>query len=243
MKQCQVCNNESTYVDSIDFNTYSGGIFGEPSGSLISYYKCKYCGFAFASEMQNWSDDQFHKLVYNTEYAQIDPDHSYVRPAANAEFLNEIFSTCISEISHLDYGGGNGTMTNILNASGWNSTTYDKFYHNSKLKSEKCFNLITAFEVFEHVPNIPELMDDLLQYLQLDGVILFSTLINDKKITNPLTWWYACPRNGHISLFSTVSLNIIASVYDLEYKKITNNLHIFYKKSNKLVSLISNTSI
>jgi hypothetical protein len=40
--------------------------------------------------------------------------------------------------------------------------------------------------------------------------VLFSTLLSDGEIVRgrPLRWWYAAPRNGHISLFSAQSLRL-----------------------------------
>ena len=70
------------------------------------------------------------------------------------------------------------------------------------------FDLVTAFEVFEHVPDIDILFTDLQSLVKAEGLILFSTLLSDGEIgrDRPLSWWYASPRNGHISLFSAQSL-------------------------------------
>lgn len=51
-------------------------------------------------------------------------------------------------------------------------------------------------------------MDNLTALCKPDGLLLFSTLVSDGHVARgrPLTWWYASPRNGHISIFSTESL-------------------------------------
>ena len=77
------------------------------------------------------------------------------------------------------------------------------------------FNLITAYEVFEHVPDVNVLMKNLTEAMTEDCLILFSTLALDENIkkNRRITWWYASPRNGHISLFSKKSLAILGSKY------------------------------
>ena len=59
-------------------------------------------------------------------------------------------------------------------------------------------------------------------------LILFSTLISDGQIAfgRKLTWWYASPRNGHISLFSTKSLNRWMSSKGLRVASMNANLHV-----------------
>lgn len=101
---------------------------------------------------------------------------------------------------HLDYGGGNGTLSRLLREAGWNSSTYDPFVDKGLgVDSLGKFDLITAFEVFEHVPDVPALMANF-------------TLVSDGHIEpkKRLDWWYASPRNGHIALFSKKSLGVLA---------------------------------
>ncbi len=56
--------------------------------------------------MIQWLLDDFSKKVYNDEYISVDPDYVKVRPEANANNINQIFSTKKKEIKHLDYGSG-----------------------------------------------------------------------------------------------------------------------------------------
>ncbi len=52
-------------------------------------------------------------------------------------------------------GGGNGNLSEKLSAANWQSTSYDPFPNGSVNLSEiGTFDLITAFEVFEHVPQV-----------------------------------------------------------------------------------------
>jgi 2-polyprenyl-3-methyl-5-hydroxy-6-metoxy-1,4-benzoquinol methylase len=106
------------------------------------------------------------------------------------------------------------------------------------------FNLITAFEVFEHVPDVDRLMQDLSNLIHAEGLILFSTLLSDDQIqTNQrLSWWYASPRNGHISLFSRKSLTLLAKRYGFRLTSFNQNLHAMWKALPQWSSHIIRTS-
>lgn len=74
-------------------------------------------------------------------------------------------------------------------------------------------------------------MNDLAVLLRQDGVIMFSTLIPDDFISkeNKLDWWYAAPRNGHISLFSQQSLAIMAAQNNFYFGSISESYHLFWR--------------
>jgi tetratricopeptide (TPR) repeat protein len=199
-------------LDSVDFNKTceeERGLRLPKSGVQIAYYLCDQCGFCFAPEFTSWTIEDFEQRIYNDEYIKVDPDYILVRPKNNAGMLGEMFGA--AKISHLDYGGGSGLLSEMLRMKGWNSQTYDPFFNrNLRVEDLEQFDLVTAFEVFEHVPNINALFADLQKVLKPDGILLFSTLLSDGHIRRGqrLTWWYASPRNGHISLFSSASLGI-----------------------------------
>lgn len=156
-----------------------------------------------------------------------------VRPKANANNLISMFGDQASSIKHLDYGGGSGLMVNILKKTNWQSVSYDPFVdRNVSLDKLGKFDLITAYEVFEHVPDVRQLMSNLLSLLSPNGIVLFSTLLSDGNI-NPnqrLSWWYASPRNGHISLFSKKSLAILAQKNGFKFGSFSKGLHVFFKE-------------
>lgn len=233
---CQICKGNSIPLDVVDFNR-SGGAESRReirrlSGIPIYYYLCKQCGFCFAPEICKWSIDEFSEKIYNEEYIDIDPDHDTVRPNVNFTNLTKAFENQKSHIKHLDYGGGNGQLSYLLAKSGWDSLSYDPFI-NKEVKMEELgkFNLITAYEVFEHVPDANKLMASLNDLISDDGLIMFSTLISDDNIkeNQRLTWWYASPRNGHISLYSKKSLQLLANNYQFNIGHFSPLYHLLYR--------------
>ena len=63
------------------------------------------------------------------------------------------------ELRHLDYGGGRGLLSDLLREKGWRSESYDPFVDRSvSLQDLGPFDLVTAYEVFEHVPDVRRLV-------------------------------------------------------------------------------------
>jgi FkbM family methyltransferase len=229
--ECLVCSGSCRLLDVVDFNKSceeQRGCFLPLSGTPIYYYSCEVCEFCFAPEFGQWTLADFEAQIYNDNYISVDPDYLSIRPSNNAKALIGAFGAQKDGIRHLDYGGGNGLLTRLLKEAGWNSTSYDPFVdRTTNLDDLGTFNLITAFEVFEHVPNVKSLANNLSSLLEANGMVLFTTLLIDGNINlnKRINWWYASPRNGHISLFSSESLRWFAKQVGLNYHKFTPGLH------------------
>lgn len=181
----------------------------------------------------NWTNDEFHSRIYNEDYAIVDPDYLNKRPEFNFSLLERFFKNVKNVITHLDYGGGNGSLSKKLVEAGWNSKSYDPFSETeNNISNIEKFNLITAFEVFEHAPNPNLLMEKIINLINDDGVVILSTLINDGniKVNQRLDWWYASPRNGHVSLFSLKSLKILGEKYNFNFASMGVGYHVYFKK-------------
>lgn len=234
---CQICDGPSFALDVLDFNrsceAVRKGEYRPLSGIPVYYYMCKNCGFCFAPEFSKWDLNDFSEKIYNDNYIEVDPEHEKDRPEMIAQSLIKAFSGKENDIKHLDYGGGNGLLSYLLAKSGWDTLSYDPFFDKEvALNTLGQFNLITAYEVFEHVPDINNLITQLDALLSDEGIILFSTLLSDGNIreNQRLSWWYVSPRNGHISIFSKKSLNILAAKYNFHCGNISTAYHIFFRK-------------
>jgi len=230
---CPVCDGACSLLDSVDFNKSCEELRGkylERSGTPVYYALCHNCGFCYAPEIAAWPLEEFEEKIYNDQYAAVDPDYLETRPRANAANLISMFGNCSHAIRHLDYGGGNGLLSQLLNESQWQSVSYDPFVNrNTTIDQLGKFDLITAFEVFEHVPDVPQLMKDLHSLLAPGGIILFSTLLSNGNIqaNQRITWWYASPRNGHISLYSRDSLAVLAQRCGWNFGSFSTGSHLF----------------
>jgi SAM-dependent methyltransferase len=128
----------------------------------------------------------------------------------------------------LDYGGGAGVFAERLREQGFSAATYDPFSSFNQMPAEK-FDLVTCFEVMEHVPSPQTTVAAMVSLLKQPGLILFSTLVQPENFESvELNWWYASPRNGHISLYSPQSLALLFNPHGLKVASFNANLHIAY---------------
>jgi SAM-dependent methyltransferase len=233
---CPVCNGGCSLLDVVDFNKSceeARGKFLGLAGVPVYYALCGNCGFCFIPEILTWKLEEFEEKIYNDEYIFVDPDYVEIRPRANAKNLISMFGDGAHSIKHLDYGGGSGLLSSILNKSNWQSASYDPFVDkNVNVDQLGKFDLVTAFEVFEHVPDVQQLMANLRSLLSPNGIVLFSTLLSDGKIhsNQRINWWYASPRNGHISLFSKKSLATLAQNNGFNIGSFSVGFHVFFTK-------------
>jgi rubredoxin len=234
--ECPVCGAATVMHDVVDFNKNCEEArqhFLPLSGRPIYYNRCAECAFVFAPEFSGWSDQDFQTHIYNERYIDIDPDYVSKRPLANTGFLQQLFGEGRQAIRHLDYGGGSGVLAKALTDKGWNSTSYDPFPRNEQdIGALGKFNLISAFEVFEHVPDVNDLMRNLTSLMENECVVVFTTLLSDRHIAanQRLTWWYAAPRNGHISLFSKRSLVLLAEQHGLQFGSFNGGTHCLFNR-------------
>lgn len=238
---CPICKGKSLAHDVVDFNKScieKDNKYLVKSLIPIYYFLCEKCNFCYAPTFKKWSKKDFEKYIYNKDYIKVDPDYENNRPFYNSKLLINTFKNNYKNIKHLDYGGGNKTLSKFLQEKNWSTKSYDKFVDiNTNIQKLGKFNLITLFEVFEHVVDIDELMNDLSLLIEDDGLIIFSTLLSDKNIkkNSRLQWWYAAPRNGHISLFSKKSLYVLASKYNFKIAHNNSNIHFLYKDINSTI--------
>jgi SAM-dependent methyltransferase len=234
MIACPVCNGACLPLPAVDFNKScedKDGMALQATGIPVSYALCTQCGFCHAPEIASWSLEQFEDRIYNAGYVTIDPDYVERRPQANSAALHAMFGAGAAAIRHLDYGGGSGLLSGSLRECGWDSSSYDPFVDRDLSPGQLGqFNLISSFEVFEHVPDPGRLMADLRTLLAPGGIVVFSTLTSDGNLQpgQRPDWWYAAPRNGHISLFSRRSLAVLAQQGGFQFASFSPGFHVYF---------------
>jgi SAM-dependent methyltransferase len=228
---CKICGAPSPLFGVVDFHKSCIEAQGQRlahSGFPVYYRRCPQCEFAFTTAFDTWDWDAFRANIYNDDYIVVDPDFAEVRPAGSAALIAKSFPEAKGAIKILDYGGGNGVFASRLRDAGFSAETYDPFSSFNQLPAER-FDLITSFEVLEHVPTPQTAIQAMVALLKQPGAILFSTLLQPKDFASVgLNWWYAGPRNGHVSLYSSQSLALLFQPHGLRVASFNDNLHIAY---------------
>jgi 2-polyprenyl-6-hydroxyphenyl methylase/3-demethylubiquinone-9 3-methyltransferase len=231
---CKCCGGNSLLFGVVDFNKNCEARRGSPlplSGIPIYYHRCTRCAFIFTVAFDGFTDQQFLDVIYNAEYALVDPEYAEFRPRGNAEFIKSQFSRDKS-ISILDYGGGNGLLASLLRADGFtNVDTYDPFVKDFAKRPGERYDCIICFEVMEHSNRPRQSTQEINALLKPDGLLLFSTLLQPPDIDAAgVGWWYIAPRNGHVSLYSEPALASLLNPLGLQLGSFSSNLHIAFRK-------------
>jgi 2-polyprenyl-6-hydroxyphenyl methylase/3-demethylubiquinone-9 3-methyltransferase len=89
--------------------------------------------------------------------------------------------------------------------------TYDPFYGDSQSQTllNRQYAIVTSFEVIEHSLNPIQTLKGLAELAGDQGVVFFATqLVPDDIGEIGLSWWYANPRAGHVTLYTKKALDI-----------------------------------
>ena len=200
------------------------------SGIPVYYYRCPSCRFLFTTAFDHFTRDDFLRYVYNEDYSLVDPDYLGDRPRTNADFLVRLFSNARPR-RILDYGGGSGVLAGQLFTAGFPGVeTYDPLVSDHSARPAGLFDCVLCFEVVEHSTDPKRTFADMIDFLEDPGLILFSSLLQPPDIERQgLNWWYAGPRNGHVSLFSRESLQAILEPLGFTLASFNDNLHALFR--------------
>jgi hypothetical protein len=182
----------------------------------VTYFQCKNCGF-LQTEKPYWLGEAYSDAITSLDIGLVNRNIQY------SNLVEDILYKHFDKNNRfLDFAGGYGMFTRLMRDKGFDFYHEDKHCENifakyftiNDLKPEdKKFELITAFELMEHVEN---------PFVELDYIFsitdnfLFSTeLIPILGLEN---WWYLGEEHGqHISFYTTKTIEKIAKKYNKEY--------------------------
>ena len=216
--KCNVCNSDSTPLEIVKIlNQHE-----------VQYYSCNQCGF-IQTETPYWLAEAYSSAISRSDIGLIG------RNIKLANFCSAVIPLFYDRHGmFLDYGGGNGMFVRMMRDKGFDFRWMDRYSKNQfaegfEASAEQEYTLVTAFEVFEHLPQPLEVIDDMLSY---SDTIVFSTrLLPHWKITSN-NWWYFTPDTGqHVSLYSKEALLVIAKKFNVRLSSNGVSLHILSSRS------------
>jgi hypothetical protein len=220
---CKVCGKPAEPFDVVDFkkscthSLYPQGLAAIP----VIYRRCTDCRFISTDFFDDFTAAQWRAHVYNADYATVDPEYDSVRPRGNAREIASFLAGNARGAVGLDYGGGSGMTAALLRENGYAFDSYDP-YGSTHLTPALAgrYTLCSAFEVFEHSPDPRGSLRQIVERASPGELTIYiGTGIHDGIVTEQtrLSWWYVAPRNGHVSIYSRRSLQILAAQFGLTY--------------------------
>jgi hypothetical protein len=242
---CKICGSSTQLFDVVDFkkccnlSLYPDGLAGIP----IFYRCCTSCKFMFTTFFDDFSSEQWRAYVYNEKYAEVDPEYQDIRPRRNVSEIELLLAGKKDTTIALDYGGGNGMTAMLLRQKGWNYDTYDPYGHSDLQQAQIGeYNFCSAFEVFEHSSDPISTLSEIIRMTSSDRLMIcIGTGAHDSEVRsdNRLAWWYAAPRNGHVSLYSHRALQCLGKRFGLSYVSVSSGTHLLLRAISEREARIS----
>lgn len=222
--RCKICNfDTSPLAKTIILNKYN-----------IQYYSCEHCGF-IQTEAPYWLEEAYSSVIARSDIGLIG------RNIKLSKFCSALIPMLYDpKASFLDYGGGNGMFVRMMRDSGFQFYWVDKYASNQfavgfEASPDAKFSLLTAFEVFEHLPQPLDAIEKMFHY---SDTVIFSTRLLPHWRVMPDDWWYFTADTGqHLSLYSKESLQIIAKSLNVKFSTNGISLHIFSPKKISTILL------
>lgn len=200
---------------------------------IVSYFQCTSCQFV-QTEEPYWLDEAYSSAITSQDIGLLSRNNLYT-PIVSL-LIKLFFDT---RAKFLDYGGGYGAFVRLMRDRGFNFFRYDTYCENIfaqsfDAKNDESYEMVTSFEVFEHLVNP---LEEIEKMLNKSRSIFFSTEIQPLGFQNEKDWWYVMPETGqHLSLYSIKSLEFIASKYNLNLYSNGSTFHLLTdKKINSLL--------
>ena len=214
---CKICSAESMPF-------YQGRLLSKYN---VTYYRCVDCEF-IQTEEPFWLKEAYENIITQLDIGLVSRN-LYLK-----EKLPVIIDGLFPEAKNmLDYGGGYGMLVRLMRDQGYNFYRQDIYCQNLFAQhfdiadaGIKRFDLLTAFEVFEH---LSDPLTEISQMFELSDTIIFSTEIVPEDVDFS-SWWYVSPSTGqHIAFYSVISLGKLAAHFGKYFYTNGKNMHILSK--------------
>lgn len=234
---CKCCGEDCRLVAVVDASrsgtdVRSGRAVEPLTGQAVYYHRCQRCGFTFTRAFDHWTPADFAQRIYNDDYGRHDP--SYTDGERGTRTAGDVigqFGSYAAHLSVLDWGSGEGSFCSALRHHGFARVVgYDPFVSGATELVAGQFDMVTCFEVIEHVLDPPSLIASLASHRAPRGACLLSSLMCTQQVVDfgLENWHYCVPRNGHISFMTGPALAHCARSVGLTAHSFTESAHVLF---------------
>lgn len=213
---CKICDNKNVnfWFEKNSFNLY----------------KCRNCGFIFVAEYKNFSEiyskDYFNGAKNGFGYVDYDKDKSAMSGAFGA-YLDKIEKIIPEKGKLLDIGAATGYFLEMAGQRGWEATGVEiSEYASEKARvkglniingvledadlSNETFDVITFFDLIEHVPDPKTQLLTAYKFLKKYGLIVVNTPDSNSFYAKIMgKYWHAIAPPEHLAIFNQPNFSLL----------------------------------
>lgn len=199
----------------------------------VSYFQCVDTGF-IQTEPPYWLDEAYDEAITSLDIGLVG------RNLACRDITGQIITSCFAPNGRfVDFGGGYGLFVRLMRDRGFNFYRYDIHCPNLFAKTFEwndsegsTAELLTAWEVFEHLADPVASLEQLLQFS--DNILFSTSLIPSGTISSASDWWYFTPQLGqHVSFYTDQALQCLAARFGLRFYTDGQSTHMFTRRPIK----------
>lgn len=194
----------------------------------VTYHRCPACGLVMALD-PTWLDEAYGSAIAKLDIGLLD----------RCQILTNVTAAVLraERLRHgrfLDWAGGYGTLTRMMRDRGYDFSHTDPLAlnvfaegHEITLSGSQRFDLVTAFEVLEHLVDPVAALADVAS--STDRLLVTTQVLPDPP-PRPGEWWYFTPESGqHITFYTRGSLTRLAHELGFDGVVTSDLLHYFFR--------------
>ncbi len=217
--RCKICDDSATYI-------FSKKVLGKYD---VQYFRCTNCFFV-QTEEPHWLEESYANAITSLDLGLV------YRNLLLAPVVEAVIAKWYDpNKKFVDFGGGYGMFVRMMRDKGYDFYRQDKFCENlfakhfdvEDLQGVNKFEMLTSFEVFEHLANPLEGIREMINYSRN---IMFSTELIPDNISIA-DWYYISPHVGqHISFYHYRTLQELARIFKLNVYSNGSTLHLLTER-------------
>lgn len=219
-KSCKICSSPSEFAFQADLlKKY-----------IVSYFRCPNCEF-LQTEDPHWLDEAYSEAISKLDIGLL------WRADKGARIVEGVIGAFFDpNAKFVDWGAGYGVLVRTMRDRGFDFYWRDPYAKNIFAKGFEAdpatrYEMITCFEVFEHMPDP---IREIEEMLTLSDSIFFTTEILPAEHSKQESWWYLGKESGqHISFYSVKTLALIARRLGLNLTTDGGSYHLLSKRPIK----------